>query len=129
MYSVMHSTTTAAVLKSNEASIRNFIDATRNIMQNNVNKLLDISQTTSNRSLRHIVGNGLIYQEGSKRKTNHKKRGKTSISNSYTNGEFLLILVFLKVHTTLHMHICILHLLIHQEKYHHEQDSNGACTV
>ncbi len=60
--------------KTNEERILDFIDVTGHIVRSDVDKLLDVSQATANRILKRMVSNGLIYQEGSGRKTKYKRK-------------------------------------------------------
>jgi len=42
-------------------------------VRNDVDQLLDVSQTTASRILKRMVTNGLIYQDGRGRKTKYRK--------------------------------------------------------
>ena len=56
-----------------EQRILSLIEANGSIARSDVDTLLDVSQPTANRILKRMVGEGLIYREGSGRKTRYKK--------------------------------------------------------
>lgn len=60
--------------KSNEERILAFAQANGHIARSDAQVLLDISQATANRILKRMVAGGLLYQEGSGRKTHYKKK-------------------------------------------------------
>ena len=60
--------------KSNEDRILNFITSNGHIVRSDVDTLLDVSQATANRILKRMVADGLLYQDGSGRKTKYKKK-------------------------------------------------------
>ncbi len=72
--SVKMNTIISNMPKTNEERILDFIDVTGHIVRSDVDKLLDVSQATANRILKRMVSNGLIYQEGSGRKTKYKRK-------------------------------------------------------
>ena len=43
------------------------------VVRSDVDQLLDVSQTTASRILKRMVTDGLIYQDGSGRKTKYRK--------------------------------------------------------
>jgi ATP-dependent DNA helicase RecG len=59
--------------KSNEEKILDLIAKNGHVVRSDVDQLLDISQTTASRILKHMVAEGLIYKEGNGRKTIYKK--------------------------------------------------------
>lgn len=60
--------------KSNEERILDLIAQKGQVARGDVDQLLDVSQTTSSRILKRMAAEGLIYQEGSGKKTRYKKR-------------------------------------------------------
>lgn len=59
--------------KSNEERILNLIAQNGYVVRSDVDQLLDVSQTTASRILKRMVTDGLIYQDGSGRKTKYRK--------------------------------------------------------
>lgn len=59
--------------KSNEERILDLIAQNGYVVRSNVDQLLDVSQTTASRILKRMVADGLIYQDGSGRKTKYRK--------------------------------------------------------
>ena len=59
--------------KSNEEKILDLIAKNGYVVRNDVDQLLDVSQTTASRILKRMVTNGLIYQDGRGRKTKYRK--------------------------------------------------------
>lgn len=51
-----------------------FVESNGNIVRSDVDVLLDVSQATANRILKRMVADGLLYQDGSGRKTKYKKK-------------------------------------------------------
>ena len=64
----------ADMLKTNEERVLDFVNAAGYIVRNDVDKLLGVSQATSNRILKRMVSDGLLYQEGRGRKTRYKRK-------------------------------------------------------
>jgi ATP-dependent DNA helicase RecG len=60
--------------KSNEERILDLIAKNGHVVRSDVDQLLDVSQTTASRILKRMVVGGLIYQDGSGKKTKYKKR-------------------------------------------------------
>lgn len=60
--------------KSNEERILDLIAQKGQVARGDVDQLLDVSQTTSSRILKRMAAEGMIYQEGSGKKTKYKKR-------------------------------------------------------
>ena len=60
--------------KNNEKRILSFVEANGHIVRSDVDVLLDVSQATANRILKRMVADGLLYQDGSGRKTKYKKK-------------------------------------------------------
>lgn len=60
--------------KSNEEKIMDLIAQNGYVVRSNVDELLDVSQTTASRILKRMITEGLIYHDGSGRKTKYKKR-------------------------------------------------------
>lgn len=60
--------------KSNEERVLDLIAQNGHVVRSDVDQLLDVSQTTASRILKRMVAEGLIYQDGSGRKTKYKKR-------------------------------------------------------
>lgn len=59
--------------KSSEEKILDLIAKNGYVVRRDVDQLLDVSQTTASRILKRMVTDGLIYQDGSGRKTKYKK--------------------------------------------------------
>lgn len=59
--------------KSDEDKVLDFIDKNGHVVRSDVDKLLDVSQSTASRILKHMVEDGKIYQSGSGKKTMYKK--------------------------------------------------------
>ena len=59
--------------KSNEEKILDLIAQNDYVVRSDVDQLLDVSQTTASRILKRMVTDGLIYQDGSGRKTKYRK--------------------------------------------------------
>lgn len=59
--------------RSNEERILSFVESNGHIVRSDVDILLDVSQATANRILKRMVADGLLYQDGSGRKTKYKK--------------------------------------------------------
>lgn len=59
---------------SNEQEILDLIAEKSSVTRRNVEELLNVSQASANRILKHMIAQGLIYQEGSGRKTAYKRR-------------------------------------------------------
>ena len=57
----------------NEKKILAFVDAHGCVVRSDVDTLLGVSQATANRILKRMVTKGLLYQEGSGKKTTYKK--------------------------------------------------------
>lgn len=66
-------TTVSNERKSNEERILDLIAQNGYVVRSNVDHLLDVSQTTASRILKRMVADGLIYQDGSGRKTKYRK--------------------------------------------------------
>lgn len=66
--------TVSSERKSNEDKILDLIVPNGHVVRSDVDHLLDVSQTTASRILKRMVVEGLIYQDGSGRKTKYKKR-------------------------------------------------------
>lgn len=60
--------------RSNEDRILSFVETNGHIVRSDVDVLLDVSQATANRILKRMVADGLLYQDGSGRKTKYKKK-------------------------------------------------------
>ena len=69
-----HIQTPVGTLKSEEKRILDFIGSNGHIVRSDVDQLLDVSQATANRILKHMVAEGLIYQD--------ETAGKQSIGGS-----------------------------------------------
>ena len=65
-------------LRSNEERILSFVASNGYIVRGDVDLLLGVSQATSNRILKRMVTDGLLYRDGSGRKTKYKKLGQQS---------------------------------------------------
>ena len=57
----------------NEKKILAFVDAHGFVVRSDVDTLLGVSQATANRILKRMVTKGMLYQEGSGKKTTYKK--------------------------------------------------------
>ena len=57
-----------------DKSIIEFIDANKYIVRSDVDKLLNVSQATSNRILKRLVENGTLYQVGNGKNTKYIKK-------------------------------------------------------
>ena len=64
--------------RSNEERILSFVASNGYIVRGDVDLLLGVSQATSNRILKRMVADGLLYRDGSGRKTKYKKLGQQS---------------------------------------------------
>lgn len=64
---------TTELPKKNEDTILSFIASNEQITRSDVERILHISQATANRLLKHMIREGLIYQESSGRNTRYKK--------------------------------------------------------
>ena len=64
--------------RSNEERILSFVASNGYIVRGDVDLLLGVSQATSNRILKRMVTDGLLYRDGSGRKTKYKKLGQQS---------------------------------------------------
>lgn len=64
---------TTEIPKKNEDTILSFIASNGQITRSDVERILHISQATANRLLKHMIREGLIYQESSGRNTRYKK--------------------------------------------------------
>ncbi len=64
---------TTEIPKKNEDIILSFITSNEQITRSDVERILHISQATANRLLKHMIREGLIYQESSGRNTRYKK--------------------------------------------------------
>ena len=60
--------------KSNEERILTFAELHGHIVSSDVDTLLDVSQATANRILKRMVADGLLYQDGSGRRTRYIKK-------------------------------------------------------
>lgn len=60
--------------KENEKLILDFLDTHGCIVRSDADRLLNVSQATANRILKRMVAEGLIYQDGSGRKTKYRRR-------------------------------------------------------
>lgn len=69
-----HIQTPVGTLKSEEKRILDFIGSNGHIVRSDVDQLLDVSQATANRILKHMVAEGLIYQDGNGRKTKYRRK-------------------------------------------------------
>ena len=65
-------------LRSNEERILSFVASNGYIVRGDVDLLLGVSQATSNRILKRMVADGLLYRDGSGRKTKYKKLDQQS---------------------------------------------------
>ena len=59
---------------SGEKLILEFIGSNGYIVRSDVDQLLDVSQSTANRILKHMVAEGLIYQDGNGRRTKYRRK-------------------------------------------------------
>lgn len=71
---VKKETNVAGMPRSNEERILSFVESNGHIVRSDVDVLLDVSQATANRILKRMVADGLLYQDGSGRKTKYKKK-------------------------------------------------------
>ena len=71
---VKKETNVADMPRSNEERILSFVESNGHIVRSDVDVLLDVSQATANRILKRMVADGLLYQDGSGRKTKYKKK-------------------------------------------------------
>ncbi|MBE6932917.1 MAG: winged helix-turn-helix transcriptional regulator [Ruminococcaceae bacterium] len=71
---VAKATNTSDDPRSNEERILSFVESNSHIVRSDVEALLGISQATANRILKRMVADGLLYQDGSGRKTKYKKK-------------------------------------------------------
>ena len=69
-----HTQTPVGTLKSEEKRILDFIGSHGHIVRSDVDQLLEVSQATANRILKHMVAEGLIYQDGNGRKTKYRRK-------------------------------------------------------
>ena len=69
-----HTETLIGTVKSDEKRILDFIGSHGHIVRRDVDQLLDVSQATANRILKHMVAKGLIYQDGNGRKTKYRRK-------------------------------------------------------
>lgn len=60
--------------KTNEERILDFVGRNGEIVRSDVDRLLNVSQPTASRILKSMVSNGMLYQEGSGRKTKYKRK-------------------------------------------------------
>lgn len=60
--------------KTNEERILDLIGQNGEIVRSDVDRLLNVSQPTASRILKNMVSNGMLYQEGSGRKTKYKSK-------------------------------------------------------
>ena len=58
---------------SNEQKVMNLITKKDSVTRRDVEQLLNVSQTTANRILKHMAAQGLVYQDGNGRNTAYKK--------------------------------------------------------
>ncbi len=65
---------TATVPQGDEAKILAFLNDHDYVVRSDVDALLKVSQATSNRLLKRMVAEGLLYQDGSGRNTKYRKR-------------------------------------------------------
>ena len=61
-------------MKTNERKILDYIDMNGYIVRSDVEQLLDVSQSTSNRILKCMDSDGLIYQDGNGKRTRYFRR-------------------------------------------------------
>lgn len=71
---VVKETNASGIPKSNKERILSFVESNGHIVRSDVDVLLDVSQATANRILKRMVADGLLYQDGSGRKTKYKKK-------------------------------------------------------
>ena len=69
-----HTETLIGTVKGDEKRILDFIGSHGHIVRRDVDQLLDVSQATANRILKHMVAKGLIYQDGNGRKTKYRRK-------------------------------------------------------
>jgi len=65
---------TSDIPKMGEDLILDFIEKTGYIVRNDVDKLLDVSQSTSSRILKQMINDDLIYQEGKGKQAKYRKK-------------------------------------------------------
>lgn len=68
------SETLVGTIKSDKKRILDFIGFHGHIVRSDVERLLKVSQATANRILKHMVAEGLIYQDGNGRKTKYRRK-------------------------------------------------------
>ena len=66
--------TSSGMEKTSEERILDLIGQNREIARSDVDRLLNVSQTTASRILNGMVRDGMICQEGNGRKTKYRKR-------------------------------------------------------
>ena len=71
---VVSADTASSEAESNEERILEFLRTHGVLVRSDVDRLLNVSQTTASRILRGMVKNGILYQEGTGRKTKYKKK-------------------------------------------------------
>ena len=69
-----HTETLVGTVKGDEKRILDFIGSHGHIVRSDVDQLLEVSQATANRILKHMVAEGLIYQDGNGRKTKYRRK-------------------------------------------------------
>ena len=69
-----HAETLLGTVKGDEKRILDFIGSNGHIVRSDVDRLLEVSQATSNRILKRMVAEGLIYQDGNGRKTKYRRK-------------------------------------------------------
>lgn len=63
-----------APIDAKEKLILNLIESNGHIVRSDVDRLLDVSQATASRILKHMAAEGLIFQDGSGKKTRYRKK-------------------------------------------------------
>ena len=63
----------AEVTDRNEEIILSYIESNGRIARSDVDLLLDVSQATSNRILKRMVAEGLLYKDGKGKRTKYKR--------------------------------------------------------
>lgn len=63
-----------APIDVNEKLILNLMESNGHIVRSDVDRLLDVSQATASRILKHMAAEGLICQDGNGRKTTYRKK-------------------------------------------------------
>ena len=71
---VVSADTASSEAESNEERILEFLRTHGVLVRSDVDRLLNVSQSTASRILRGMVKNGILYQEGTGRKTKYKKK-------------------------------------------------------